>query len=325
MVEGMSQAPGDPIVRLRRLARKARAHAASRVYWDRGGDSRKTILISGVARSGTTWIAESLCRRLSARLIFEPFYPERVHAYRHFEYLQYMRPDAENSRLEHFAGDVFRGRIREATWVDKMPLRLFPQARVVKDVRTGLMLGWLHERFPQVASLFVIRHPCSIVASFLRRGWDARLDIASIRRQSQLIEDHLSDQVHLIERKMAPHQAIALAWCVNNLVAQRQCSGSGVVVFHYEDLVRQPRRVAEKIFDRIGHGYGHGFFRALDRPSGTTTRGAEAEGPEDRIRGWRLRLTAAQIDDVFEIVAAFRLNRLYDDQGYPAVAPHLPT
>ena len=53
--------------------------------------------------------------------MFEPFHPQKVDAYRHFNYFQYMRPEAENPALRNYCEKIFTGHIRHG-WVDRPTL-----------------------------------------------------------------------------------------------------------------------------------------------------------------------------------------------------------
>jgi hypothetical protein len=60
--------------------------ACRRLYRDSSEDIRRTLLIAGTARSGTTWLAELLGARLPCRIMFEPFNRDKVEAIAHCQY-----------------------------------------------------------------------------------------------------------------------------------------------------------------------------------------------------------------------------------------------
>jgi hypothetical protein len=75
-------------------------------------------MIAGTARSGTTWLAETVTSELSGRLVFEPFHSRLVADFRRFQYFQYMRPDDEDEQLLEFSRRVLTGRLRHP-WTDR--------------------------------------------------------------------------------------------------------------------------------------------------------------------------------------------------------------
>jgi hypothetical protein len=303
--------------RFERKRRVTLSRFAKRLYRDTAGGPEHAVLIAGVARSGTTWLAEVLAAQLHARLLFEPFNPLQVEGFRPFEYLQYKRPDEDDPALERFVTDVLSGRLRDPGWIDRMVSVLDPEARVVKAVRACLMLRWIHDRFPRTPTILIVRHPCAVAASFAKLGWSARQDLESILRQRALLDDQLEDVEEFLRSDLSPHEEVAAVWCVNHRVALRQCTGSTVVHVYYEDLVARPERELPRIFEAMGRAFHDSALGRLGRPSRTT----KSEPPRpDRDRGepaWREALIRSQEADIEGIVRDFGLDHLYDGQGRP--------
>jgi hypothetical protein len=275
------------------------------------------VLIAGVARSGTTWLAELLCSQISARMMFEPFNNLRVSSYRRFEYVQYMRPDDEHPELLEFVASILGGAIRDPHWVDRMVDCRRPEHRVVKAVRACLMLRWIHDRFPLTPSLFIVRHPCAVVASFQKLEWSAAPDLESFTRQTELRADHLDHWADTLRAAVLPHQKAALMWCVNHRVVLSQAHGSGIVPLHYENLVSKPDESIPRIFTEIHHAFDESLYDELRRPSRTAKGDLRRAHSLEQAPTWTKLLSPAQIDDVLEIVSTFGLSHLYDGLGRP--------
>ncbi|MEJ2539639.1 MAG: sulfotransferase [Gemmatimonadota bacterium] len=303
--------------RLDRTVRNARSRIVKHLYQDHAGGPEQAILVAGMARSGTTWLAEMLVSHLHARLMFEPFHHRSVGAYGAFEYVQYMRPGEPSPELHDLVSAVLSGGLRDALWVDRMVSVLRPEARIVKAVRACLMLRWIHDRFPRTPVLLVVRHPCAVAASFAGLGWSARPDLDSIRRQPELLNDHLADVSDILEREWQPHEETAILWCVNHRVALRQSRASAVMRVHYESLVADPEGEMSRILRTMGRE-SHGFEGAAVRRPSRTTRldAAKAAGGTDAA-GWMRLLDPSQVADSQTIVQAFELDGLYDDSGRP--------
>ncbi len=208
-----------------------------RFYRDDDRDMRHSLLIAGTARSGTTWLAELLGARLPCRIMFEPFNPRKVPAYAGFSYFQYMRPDDDHPALEDFCRRVFTGDIRDP-WIDRQVDRLFPRYRIIKEIRANLLLKWISNRFPEVPILFIIRHPCAVVASRMQLGWDTDADIAEFLAQPELVQDFLEDKRDLIESCQTPAEKHAVIWAISNLVPLASvCRGDSLP----DRVLRAPR------------------------------------------------------------------------------------
>lgn len=280
-------------------------------------DHARSVLVAGVARSGTTWVAELLASQARTRIMFEPFHAQVVEGFRQFPYFPYLRPEDENPALVEFTDAVLSGRLRDPGWVDRRVDCLFPSDRVVKDVRVSLFLRWIHDRFPEVPIVFLLRHPCAVVASHLRLGWSVEADLRSMLSQSTLVEDHLLDQRALLGSLHSPLEQVAALWCIQNRIALRQCSGGPISFLFYEDLAREPRAVIPHLFAAVGRDFDASAYVAHARHSDTVAPGSPLLARTDPTRAWTSELSAEQVGRVLEIVEAFDLGHLYDDRGLP--------
>lgn len=304
--------------------RVGRDRIRARLMRDLGGGPEDAVIVAGSARSGTTWLGEIVREELRARLLFEPLNPDLVLRARDLQYIQYMRPEADDPRLEALMSDLLAGRIRDPRWIDRDPRVLRPRKRVFKDVRACLLLGWVRARFPEVPQLFILRHPCASVASFLSLGWTSDRDLESFLAQPGLLADHVGPRESLLRGANAPHLRAAAVWCVNNRVALAQAGGGGMTTVYYEELVADPARVIPGVFSAIGHAPGDAVYRRLATPSRTARSGSRFGGAAGGKPGWARDLPAAQIDDVLEMVEAFGLSGLYDAHGRPTGRTTLP-
>jgi hypothetical protein len=289
--------------------RRCRAEVFRRFFRETNHDLRNTVLVAGAPRSGTTWIAELLSSAAPTRLMFEPFNPDLVKAFAAFNHFQYMCPEKSSPELYRFSARVFRGDIRNA-WIDRQIDTLRPSRRVVKDVRTNLMLGWLHHQFPEVPIILIVRHPCAVVASRLKLGWATDEDIERLVSQSDLLEDYLESKMEVIASAQSAAEKHAVIWCVFNLVPLRQLAGLPQNVFFYEALKSDPAIELPRLFEAAGLPYSNSALAAATRAS-MTSRQSEAPLVDEQIPRWRSELSAPQIAGIQRIVDAFGLSDLY--------------
>jgi hypothetical protein len=290
-----------------------------RIYQDRNTDLGKSMIVAGTGRSGTTWLAKIISSQLSCRVMFEPFHARYVPDFRGFEYFQYMRPEAEDGRLEAYCHQVLSGRIRHP-WIDREVEVVFPRYRLIKEIRMNLFLKWLAQRVPQVPVLFIIRHPCAVVQSRMQLGWATDDDLAPFLVQDALVADFLTDKMDIIRRAESPEQKHAVVWCISNLVPLRQFTGTEWHVFFYENLVLQPEAEIPRMFAAIRQDFSPSVFATLGRPSSSTTSQGVAMFTSKGIADWKNSMTVRQIDEVLGVVAAFGLDSLYDDSGAPGTS-----
>jgi hypothetical protein len=293
----------------------------SRLFRDVGGGTADAAIIAGVARSGTTWLAETVASQVEGRILFEPFNTKRVPRYRSFQYLQYMRPDDDDPALQSFTRAVLSGQVRDPRWIDRLADRMRPRFRVVKAVRACLMLGWIHNRFPDVPLVHLVRHPCAVAASFARLEWPIDADIRSILAQPKLADDMLQGRTQVIRSAEPTHRKVALVWCVNNLVALRQLADVTHGLVFYEHLVRHPHETIPHVFATLGRPFDDSVFAQIQERSATSRDASSVPGAHDPTAAWTSVLRPGEVADVLDIVRDFGLGHLYRDDGLPAEAP----
>jgi hypothetical protein len=288
----------------------------SRFYINPDADLDKSIVVAGTARSGTTWLGDLIASQVPCRILFEPFHPELVPEYRGFHYFQYMRPGTENPKFQGFAQKVFTGAIRNR-WIDRQNERIFSHVRLVKEIRANLALKWLHDHFPEVSIVLLIRHPCAVVCSRMELGWATDLDIEPLLSQPELIEDHLLPYMDLIKNAKTMEEKHTIIWCVSNLVPLKQFNPGEVKIVYYENLCTQPENELPALFEFIGQTYTKSVIDIINQPSQTTKVTSAVVRGIDKIESWKKKLRPSQIDSVLRTVEAFGMSHLYGESLSP--------
>lgn len=304
--------------RYRKATRRLIRVLCSRLYRDTGSDIQRSIMVAGTGRSGTTWLADIIASQIPCRIMFEPFHSRQVEAFRRFHYFQYMRPSEQNQELRAYCRRIFAGDVRNR-WIDRQVECIFPQYRLVKDIRANLFLGWLHNSFPEVPLVFVVRHPCAVVLSRMQLDWWTDRDIEPMLSQPKLIEDFLADKMEVIGRARTVEEKHAVVWCIHNLVPFRQFAHNQLNMIFYENLCLEPEREIPKVFDAIGHDYDDAAFLSAKRPSTTAVRTSAIVTGDDRLTRWKSELSPSQIANVLSVVNEFELGYIYGDSSMPQV------
>jgi hypothetical protein len=288
----------------------------SRFYIDRKRDPGKSIFIAGTARSGTTWLADLISSQIPCRLMFEPFNSKQVSEYQAFEYFQYMRPGQPEDVLFTFANRVFTGEIRNR-WIDRKNENFLPQFRLIKEIRANLLLKWLHDSFPEVPFLFIIRHPCAVVHSRMELGWATDQDIDPFLKQPNLISDHLSNHIDFIQSVASEEEKHALVWCISNLVPLKQfCSDSLRIIF-YENICIQPEEELSKIIHYLQHHDKPLRMINANKPSTTSLLSSAVVAGKDKLTRWTKNLSTEQVNRILNVVTEFGLDYLYGESTVP--------
>jgi hypothetical protein len=292
---------------------------AHSLYVDLNRDHRATVLLCGSGRSGTTWLVGVANYDNHYRLMIEPFNRGRVPAVRAFRRRQYLRPSNTEPAYLGPASSIFTGALRDG-FVDQLNRRIICSARIVKDVGCTLLLGWLRARFPGMPIVLVLRHPCAVAYSRMKLGWDdIREDYLG---QPELMTDHLGPFASAIRAAKTDFEMHVFNWCVENYVPFRQCAPGDVHLAFYENFCVDPARELDRLFAFLGRSYDPSIFAQLTH---STTSGFTPGRPrpsaimtvESLSEPWRARLSKAQIDRAYEIVAAFGLDRIYGRATLP--------
>jgi len=309
------------------------------------------VLVTGVARSGTTWVARALASTDGAGYLHEPdndaFYPYALVAKRGLGNYPCLRPGDDADGYARCWDAAFAGPPRDAPPPELVALRAelpraerrralapapvpaavqrlldlapparfveVPQHRVVKTVHAALSLPWIVERWhPRV--VLVRRHPLEVLASWQEMGLDDFL----------ADDDHLlPDAVvgNLVERLGCPprlpdsaSEFCRAAWLIGVLVTALDDavrSIPGACVVDHERLCRDPLGELRWLAWRCGLAWGP--------DADAFVHGSQHEGEgEDLARiapmlpeQWPLRLDASELQDAQRVLAPFPLAGRY--------------
>ena len=288
----------------------------SRLHFEKNHDLDNAIIVAGTGRSGTTWLARILNKYLHYRIIFEPFYPQKVGIFEQFKYKQYIPPNFQDEKYERVFEKILSGKIRNR-WTDKANRYFRPGGRIIKTIRANFFLKYLRNNFPNIPIIFILRHPCAVVLSRERLGWEAMLDI--VLNQELLIKDHLEPYMGIISKAETSIQRNTCLWCVETLVPLRTMTSEDWLITTYEYLCTNPENETRRILNYIGFDKE---FKEYDIkgiiPMTVRKDSAILEGVNP-LEAWRKNLSDNEINQILEIVEGFSLNSLYNEKLMPQI------
>ena len=85
-----------------------------------------------------------------------------------------------------------------------------------------MALKWLHENFPVVPTVFIIRHPCAVVLSRMELNWATDSNIEPFLNQPDLVTDQLAPFTNIISKASTVEEKHAIIWSVSNFVPLTQ-------------------------------------------------------------------------------------------------------
>jgi hypothetical protein len=285
------------------------------LHIDADHDHRKTTVLAGSGRGGTTWLAELINYENDYRFMFEPFYARHVPEMHAFRNRQYLRPDDDDAAFLEPARCVVTGRLRNR-WVDYFNHRFIAKKRLVKEIRANLFLKWLDVHFPGMPIVFVFRHPLAVASSRLYHGWSN--DLADFLRQDRLMADFLEPHRRLIETVDDPFEQHVLQWCIENWVPLRQFRRGEIHLAFYENLSVDPRAEIKRLFAFLGRPFTERIFERIDEPSRMTwvRKGADTPQKSDP-EAWKPFVSRDRVKRSLEILSRFGLDEVYGEGALP--------
>jgi hypothetical protein len=308
---------------------------------------RNWIFVTGVPRSGTTFVGTMLSSPLEVDYIHEPFNPRCgmpgiTQGYR------YVRPGLDTEEMQRYHALVktifsydlkLKGRIPEKdSWLRKATKRVvgsrgpfhlrlarsnpFHKAAVIKDPTGGLLSEYLYLHF-NVRPVIVIKHPTSFIASLKRVNWWP--GFSRLGDQQCLIEDYFSDDTDFVTRDWSdPVLGAAAFWRAMHKVLLTQASKypDWQVVTH-ERLSQDPVSTFRHLYDALDLPWHGSVQRKILRlTQGNRSAEARSGAVQDFRRNsadiFKMRrdsLTLRERKAIFEIVEDVALQ-LYTRESF---------
>jgi Sulfotransferase domain len=267
---------------------------------------REPVVVTGMARSGTSWVGKLL--EASGQLVYinEPLNPRHPpghspgvlnaavsHGY------QYITAANEQGWLEAFQHTLaLRYSVRAELRRNRSPYDLARMAKYATSFRAGRLRGrrallddpyallaseWLADRLG-CRVVVVVRDPAAVAASWAGRGWTT--DLRELSGQPDLVRDWLGPYRQELEGVAAgdPRDLagrVGLLWRLLHLVVaeyERRCPR--VQVVRYEDLAADPLPGFARLYADLGLAYGPRARQAVVRSS--------TGGAGERAHRWTL-------------------------------------
>ncbi len=280
-------------------------------YINTNHNPSKTLFISGMGRSGTTWLSQILNYDNRYRYIFEPFYPERSDLCNFFEKRQYLRPNTNYPKYLYSANQIISGKVR-SHFLDRYNAKFLCRKRMVKDVQTNLLLGWINQNFKKTKILLTIRHPCAVANSWLKLNWEPLVDV--YLNQKELVEDYLKEFEKDIKKAETKYEKLLYMWCIEYYVPLQQKRNNLLEMKQilYEDLCRNFEQTIRSVYEYIEEKHSPSLYEMKDKPSYTTRPFAAILQKTNLLHSWKDSLTKKQIKQARDITSLFELEKMYE-------------
>lgn len=298
----------------REWTRRLRARVLSGLYVDLNRDYRNTIFLAGSGRSGTTWVSDIINYKNEYRYVFEPFHPEKVEICRPFRHKQYIRPGDRREEFLYPAQTILSGALRNR-WADRFHSRFISERRLIKDIRTNLMMAWIRANFPEMLIIFLLRHPCAVANSKVKLGW--KPDVNDFLSQKELVDDFVGPFEDEMRSAKTDFERHVFSWCVENYVPLAQLKYGEVHLTFYENLAENPKGELGRLFAFMGKDFDESIFERMKKPSLLSRERSAVLSGEKLADSWRNQVTTAQLERTLDILRLFGLDAVYSEKTMP--------
>jgi Sulfotransferase domain len=281
---------------------------------------RRPILLTGMPRSGTTWVARILTASGEVGLVNEPFNLAvspgtlRVPAEHWYAYVTAETEDrylpALTSVLEFeypLARELRRCRSRTDLLHTLKWWRDFGRSRglrpLVKEPHAVFSAGWFAERLGSDV-VVMVREPLAVVSSWKRLEWS--FDFTNLLEQPALMRDWLGPFEAEMTAALSPARdlvdRVALLWrVIYSVVADERFPAVRLV--RHEDLSRDPVHGYAELYEALGLTFGGNVAKAVEASSSSENpTETSVERPHEtridsraNLQNWRHRLSEEEI------------------------------
>jgi hypothetical protein len=292
-------------------------------------------------------VQDTLAAANGRQTIFEPLHPDAVEGARPFANL-FVKPSSEQAALKDFMGPILDGRIN-SLWAKYRvrPDRLIPPIQdlmtkkgvvrvknnftrllrrmrsnnsvrgrplAIKFIRANLMIEWILREYNLKAAL-VVRHPCAVLSSVIRRG-GAEWGHEGTRRLLNTYlgqPDLINDRLHNIKDSLLQLDSFAAlqaaVWCIENAHLIKEEKRLPLMLVHYEHLISKGETCWHELASQL-ELENVPSNELLTKPSQQADhRMRNTAFGQDQLGRWLSHLTNQQQAEVQQVLELFDVRR----------------
>ena len=328
-------------------------HLDKTIFNSKKFDIKDTIVITGSPRSGTTLLMDILRVIPGYTGLFEPlnpiYFPESTKlGFQSRTYLPSKKdwPEGEKYLRKIFSGDL----IYDSSWLqkgdyskqnfnsiissyidqlkpEKLMHQLLGNKLIIKFVRLNRLLPWVTERFQLRKIIFIIRHPCAVIASQLKTGFygyhptyppyrDIFPNRETILDEASKINELDQDLINRLNVIKTHDEILAVSWCLDNYIPLSYHKKNKWTLSVYEKLILNGIEEIKNIFNEISEKkIPSSCFKHLNIPSNLSISNEQKTitDSEKQLSKWKKHLSEKQIKNILSIVNAFGLDFYTED------------
>ena len=306
------------------------------------------IFVTGVPRSGTTFVGMTLSLPKEVDYIHEPFNPmcgvpgiDRWYCYlgsnldNEEELKQYERITESifdyNFVLRNNvpATDGYWRRAFKHTFGSRGPfysrlakINLFHQAAIIKDPIGSLLTKYLYDNF-HVKPVIIIKHPVSFIASLKRVNFWPNL--TKLNNRKQLVNDYFADETEFLYHSWSNNVLAAAAFwrTIYKVLLTQAAQHSDWQVITHEKLSQEPMSTFEYLYETLELPWSKNVARKIMKQTQGSKRidvkqGVVQDFQRDSAKIFQMRRDSISLEErkaIFEVVKDVAL-KVYTKESF---------
>ena len=271
----------------------------------------------GTARSGTSWLSETIAQQKRYRMLFEP--EQETQTKRGYLLCdQWIDETNDSPRAHHYLKHVFANRV-DCDWIAQNSNRkwkrhlwpLIPKKFVIKFVRCNLSAIYMNRVF-EIPVIHLLRNPYDVISSQRKANFPWLTDFKIFASQPKLVA--LIQEKFKIDisndLQFSKLELLALRWCIENIIPLQVLGGypKGSSVIKYEDLV-EDIQVFYDICSKFDIDYIDTIEKIYSKPSSKTN----SQSSIITKRKEKISFTSEELLKIKAILDSFD-NKLYPNE-----------
>ncbi len=276
---------------------------------------RNSILLSSLGRSGSTLVSNIINYKNDYRIIFEPFKHDKVKLAAQFIYPTYVDPSNESENLLIPLHNILTGKVRNS-WTDKYNKKIITSNRLIKDIYTNLLLGWIKKHYPEIPIILLVRNPFAAIESWMRSGWGFMGQKKRIFEQRSLLEPLLPKNIfYNYEEATSPLINHFYNWCINYYLPLKVFCNNEIFITYYENYIEHPAEEIENLFSYLNKPFNVKALEQLKEFSYTTRKDSPLRKGENILLAWKKKYSEKEMNACINVLSQFGFENMYDYYG----------
>jgi len=189
------------------------------------GRFNKHVIVAGSARSGTSWLSETMAQQFRYRMLFEP---EHEFNTGKGQLLcdKWITTTSATKKVKNYLTNVFLNRVN-CDWIAQNSNRKYnrhlwpfiPKKFIIKFVRCNLSAAYMNTTF-QIPTIHMLRNPYDVIASQQKVKFQWLYELSHFQKQPDLVAlllDRFSVKISDLE-SYSEVELLALRWCIENVL-----------------------------------------------------------------------------------------------------------